>query len=247
MYKKWRANTNLTANPVVVLGVIVLSLASASSPARLAIATTARNAWTPIGPEGEYVKALAIDSRRPTTLFAGTERRGIFRSSDGGGSWQAVNGDLNSPWVSALAIDPRTSTTIYAGLGSVSVDTGGVFKSTDGGGSWHAMNNGLSTPSRTPLSIYALAIDPRTPTTLYAGRWGGVWKSTDSGGSWRAMNTGLDATGLDPNLNPSDMNFNQRFVLALTIDPRTPTTIYAVTSFGLGNEVHGVFKSTDGA
>src|SRR5207245_8778072 len=96
---------------------------------------------------------------------------------------------------------------------------GGVFKSTDGAGSW----------SRTSLTtvnvISALAIDPQTPTTLYAGAWGdGVLKSTDGGANWSAVNTGLT------NLS----------VVSLAIDPRTPTTLYA------GTAGPGAFKSTDG-
>jgi Divergent InlB B-repeat domain len=62
--------------------------------------------------------------------------------------------------------------------------------------------------------ITALAIDPLTPTTLYAGTEGsGVFQSTDGGSSWRAVNAGLT--------NP--------FVTALAIDPLTPTTLYAGT------------------
>ena len=78
-------------------------------------------------------------------------------------------------------------------------------------------------------SVQALAIDPKTPTTLYAGmsdhRWGSfeVYKSTD-GEPWRS-------TGLR---NSSAVSF-------LTIDPATPTTIYAAT-----NSSDGVYKSLDG-
>ena len=75
-------------------------------------------------------------------------------------------------------------------------------------------------------TIRALAIDPVTPTTLYAGSCcGGVFKSTDGGTSWRMINTGLTDTG----------------IRALAIDPVTPTTLYAGTCCG-----GGVFKSTDG-
>ena len=71
--------------------------------------------------------------------------------------------------------------------------------------------------------VRALAIDPITPRTLYAGTYGGgVFKSTDAGATWSAANTGLDSTG----------------VTALAIDPNTPSTLYA----GTGG---GVFKSTD--
>ena len=74
-------------------------------------------------------------------------------------------------------------------------------------------------------TINALAIDPQTPSTLYAGTsGGGVFQSTDGGANWRAINTGL--TGGE--------------VRALAIDPQTPSTLYAGTSG------RGVFQSTDG-
>src|SRR5438034_7455137 len=85
-------------------------------------------------------------------------------------------------------------------------------------------SNGPTGESGAAVAIAALAINPSTPTTLYAGQWGGgVLKSTDAGGSWTAVNSGL--TYLD--------------VRALAINPSTPTTLYAGTGGG------GVFKSTD--
>jgi len=63
----------------------------------------------------------------------------------------------------------------------------GVFKSTNGGGDWTPVNKGLTYYA----DVRALAIDPITPLTLYAGAdGGGVFKSTDGGGNWTAMNTG---------------------------------------------------------
>jgi hypothetical protein len=60
--------------------------------------------------------------------------------------------------------------------------------------------------------VSALAIDPTTPTTLYAGTFGsGVFKSTTGGSAWRAVNTGLTNTR----------------VRTLAITPTTPTTLYA--------------------
>ena len=62
-----------------------------------------------------------------------------------------------------------------------------MFKSTNGGGNWSAVNTGL-----TATDVHALAIDPATPATLYAGTdGGGVFKSTNGGGDWSAVNTGL--------------------------------------------------------
>jgi len=71
--------------------------------------------------------------------------------------------------------------------------------------------------------VSALAIDPQTPTTLYAVT-GGVFKSTDGGSSWTSANAGLSGPGPQ----------------SLVIDPTTPSTLYAGTAAG-------AFKSTDGA
>ena len=97
------------------------------------------NSWTSNGPEGGWIVALAIDPVTPATLYAGTYLGGVFKSTDGGGSWSAVNIGLpNDSYLSALAVDPQTPTTLYAGTAH------GVFKSTNGGGSWSAVNTGLN-------------------------------------------------------------------------------------------------------
>ncbi len=82
----------------------------------------------------------------------------------------------------------------------------------------HRLRRHLGRRQRTGLTsgldVYALAINPATPATLYAGTdGGGVFKSTDSGGTWTAANTGLT------NLT----------VYALAINPATPATLYAGT------------------
>ena len=171
------------------------------------------NQWTSHGPEGEYVQALAIDPQTPTTLYAGTSGAGVFKSSNGGQSWSAINAGLGDPFVNALAIDPQTPTTLYAGT------SGGVLKSSNGGQSWSAVNTGLGL-----FDVQALAIDPQTPTTLYAGTSGaGVFKSSNGGQSWSAINAGLG----DP------------FVSVLAIDPQTPTTLYARASGGIFKSSNG--------
>ena len=166
------------------------------------------------------VSALAIDPTAPTTLYAGTSA-GVFKSADGGGNWTAVNTGLTSTSVNALALDPTAPTTLYASAATLvgKYFYSSVYKSTDGGASWNAVNTGL-----TNTQISTVALDPQTPTTVYAGTWGGVFKSTDGGGNWSAANTGLPGAGIS----------------VLVVDPLTPTTLYA------GMESFGVFKSTDG-
>jgi hypothetical protein len=136
---------------------------------------------------------------------------GFFKSTDGGGSWRPANTGLTCGLslcrVTALAINPQTPTTVYAGTSG-----GGVFKSTNGGGSWSPANTGL------PITnvVQVLALDSRSPATLYAGTSGGVFKTTDGGGSWSALNAGL--TNLD--------------VQTLAVDSSTPPRVYAGTNGG---------------
>ena len=85
-------------------------------------------------------------------------------------------------------IDWETPSTLYAGTSN------GVFKSTDSGESWTRTSNGL-----TNKHVFTLAIDPHTPTTIYAGaRDYGVFKSTDGGMNWTVVNTGLRTTLIEP-------------------------------------------------
>jgi photosystem II stability/assembly factor-like uncharacterized protein/surface antigen len=222
--------------------------------------STGDNQWVSIGPEGGPVEVLAIDPQTPSILYAGTFGGGIFKSTNGGTNWTAVNTGLTNLEVTSLAIDPQTPNTLYAGTGS------GIFKSTDGGANWTAINTGL-----TITRIYGLAIDPQTPNTLYAGTVNaGVFKSTDAGGNWTAINTGLTTTSvmalaIDPqrpnilyaaqmyagvfkstdggaNWTPINTGMTSNNVNALAIDPQTPNILYA----GTWDCVGGVFKSTDG-
>ncbi len=128
------------------------------------------NVWTSNGPEGGIINALAVDPQTPDIIYAGTGG-GVFKSTDGGASWSAINNGLTNTYVNALALDPQTPTIIYAGTGG-----GSVFKTTDGGVSWSAIKHGL-----TNTDVNALALDPQTPAIIYAGTWGGgVFKSTDA-------------------------------------------------------------------
>jgi len=113
--------------------------------------------WRAAGLTNISVYTLAIDPQTPTTLYAGTQSRGVFKSLDGGGTWSVTG--LSSYDVRAIAIDPQTPTTLYVGINSV-----GVGKSTDSGSTWSALNSGLTNPY-----VNALAIDPQAPTTIYVG------------------------------------------------------------------------------
>jgi len=186
------------------------------------------------------VAGLAIDPQVPTTLYAritdvyaSFPDTRVFKTTDGGATWSAIvmppAGLYATPVlaVTALTIDSQTTSTLYAGvyyLQSPEWVWWDVLKSTDGGVGW--ISTGLVLDWNGEFG--ALAIDPQAPNTVYAGSWGVVYKSTNGGASW-----GGSATGLTYDL-----------VQALSVDPLTPTTLYAVISDQRLNA--SVVKSTDG-
>ncbi len=136
--------------------------------------------WTNNGPEGGAIYDIAIDPSNSNTLYTGA-RAGVFKSTDGAGSWSRVSTGLESSSAVALAIDPSTPAILYAATANR-----GVFKTVDGGASWSPINEGLI-----PYVI-SLAIDPTAPTTLYAGTFNGrVFKTTNGGSTWVEASTGL--------------------------------------------------------
>lgn len=162
-------------------------------------ARAGENRWTPIGPYGAPIYAIAVDPQAPGTLYAGT-LHGIFKSTDGAKTWGFSGQGLTSrflpgtpglvstfpPTVQALAIDPTSPATIYAGTSD-----GGVFRSTDRGASWNAANQGIPVEPipEFSLNIRSLVVDPLRPGTLYAGAIGALYKSTNGAATWTPLGT----------------------------------------------------------
>ena len=172
------------------------------------------------------VNALAVSAQNPSTLYAGSFN-GVFVSGNAAATWSAASNGLSLMPVSVLAIDPTAPTTLYAGTGLPGQSGDGIYKSVDGGASWSSTDlAGLTVFSGLPpQEITALAVDPATPSTVYAGDdLGDVFVSTNGGTSWAQSDNGI-ATG--------------SVVVAIQIDPNAPGTVYAALDFG-------VFKSTDG-
>lgn len=144
---------------------------------------------------------------------------GVSYATTDGGGRWNPGTGLPNSPVNVVAIDPANPSTIYAGLGGCSTKAKGVFKSTDGGNSWRS--SGLA-----GWIIQAIAIDPKQSSTVYAG----PNKSTDGGATWN------QASSFDP-------------IGELTIDPVTPTTLYAISNgiqCGDARVVPSLRKSTDG-
>lgn len=164
------------------------------------------------------IRTLAIDPQNNGTLYAGTGADlqwtapdavsgGVFKSTDGGGSWNASSFGLPGDYVSVLLTEPRNSGAVYALTGS------GVFKTADGGLSWNSANTGLPA-----TGVSALAMDPQNPNTLYAAAPNGVFRSTDGAKSWTALN--YPGWPMTP-------------VLQLSFGVQIPAALYAVTNGGI--------------
>src|SRR5574341_1188473 len=100
--------------------------------------------------------SVVIDPTVSTTLYVGTEH-GVFKSTDGGGTWTVSNTGLKDTEITALVLDPSNSQTLYVATKD------GTFKSLNGGETWTLVSD-LAYDD-----ILSLAIDLVTPTTLYAG------------------------------------------------------------------------------
>ncbi len=183
------------------------------------------------------VRGIAIHQSAPNTIYiAGTT--GVFKSTDGGGSWVAINTGLATDFINALTnaivIDPTAANTLYVALPSAQR----VYKTTNGGTSWSAAGTGMLSSM-----VRALAINPQSPNTLYAAQAAGISKTVNGGTSWTAANTGLNLTLSDSSVVA---NAGMHFV---TVDPVTPTTVYAGASLILQNNgafsTATVFKSLD--
>lgn len=195
--------------------------------------TTEGGSWAP-AMNGLVAPAttLAIDPQNTAILYAGTKGGGIFKSTDGGVSWRSRNGagtsglppEVISSVVQGLVIDPSAPATVYVGIYRDG-DKKGLYKSTDGGASWRQLR---------PFDhLLTLAIDPRTPTTLYVATVEGLFKSTDGGDSFSPSNSGLQVLQLQ---------VPQGFITALAIAPATPLTLYVGTS----STIFPLFKTSNG-
>ncbi len=161
--------------------------------------------WTHLGlRDGLQIPALAIDPRDPNRVFAAVlghpygpnEERGLFRSTDGGQTWQKVIYKDENTGASDVEIDPSNPDVVYASMwearegpwednDEVNGAGGGLFKSTDGGSTWHPLTNGLP---KDLAQIY-VAIAPSDSRRLYAtlGAASGAlafYRSDDAGESW---------------------------------------------------------------
>lgn len=156
---------------------------------------------------GSYPPALAIavDPHTPSRVVLGTQGQGIYRSTNGGATWESTA--LTSQTVYALAIAAQNPAILYAGVDGAQ---GSLWKSSNYGASWSRLDNGIA-----GLTVYGLWVDVDDPQRVVAGTNAGVYASGDGGGSWQIV--GLPG----------------RSVYALAASPAKPGALFAGTADGL--------------
>ncbi|MGD0361405.1 MAG: SBBP repeat-containing protein [Bryobacteraceae bacterium] len=177
--------------------------------------------WTPVAnppiASTDFLEGLAVSPTDANTIVEVYYSGAVYQSTDGGASFTALASlQQSSPcgpaWVGPVAGSPDGS--IYVGTYS------GICKSTNGGASWSVLpaTNGFAYP------VFAIAVSPSTPSTLYTlGYNGTVYASTNGGNTWTTSSASGGA--------PLDL---------LAVAPSNPQTVYAAQGTG-------VYVSTNGA
>ena len=215
------------------------------------------------GLNGRGARCLAVDPEDPNTLYVGTTGEGIFKSEDGGGTWEKLSG-TEHPRVTALSVSP-TDGAVYAGT-----EPSALFVSRDGGASWRELEGMRHLPSAPTWSfpprpwtshVRAIALSYADPNLVVVGiELGGVLRSTDGGETWQDQRPGAQAdchslfahpgapellyeaggggfaqsTDFGESWEGSDGGMDLHYVWGLAADAEDPSLVYSSAAAGPG-------------
>jgi len=178
--------------------------------------------------ERDQITDLAFHPTDRDVLYASMRHSGIYKTINGGISWQPAFTGINNTQVLSLAIDPEDPDVLYAGVSS-----DGVYKTEDGAQTWHPVNNGIYAGIVDEHS--KVLMDPIDHNHLYYSGGFELFESTDGGESWKHL--GGRSTGSCP----SDF-------IDILFDPSNGTLYTAVSGYGPQDYecTEGVYRSKDG-
>jgi hypothetical protein len=175
----------------------------------------------------EFARVWHLEPSRDDvdTVHAGVEDAALFRSDDGGSTWQELPGlreqGHGPAWqpgaggmcLHTIVVDPRDPKRMF-----VAISAAGVFRTDDGGTTWRAANHGLHSEgipdpdADVGHCVHRIAIHPSRPDVLFMQKHWDVMRSDDGGESWREVSGNL----------PSDFGF------PIAVHPHEPETVYVV-------------------
>jgi photosystem II stability/assembly factor-like uncharacterized protein len=207
--------------------------------------TDAGQTWTNVGlKDSRHIGRVLIDPRNPDVVLVAAlghawgpnSERGVFRTTDGGTTWQKVLYKDENTGAIDLAFDPKNPSIVYASLWQVrrqpwSFNSGGpgsgLYKSTDGGLTWKQLQgNGLPDGPLGRIGVSVSGADSNRVYAMIEAREGGLYRSDDAGNTWSRIN--------------DDERYRQRawYYSHVIADPKTANTVYVLNT--------GAFRSTDG-
>lgn len=211
-----------------------------------------------IGPAvmGGRVSSIAFDPEDIYTFYVGLGTGGVMKTSNNGGSFDAVFEKEAVAAIGAIAVAPSNAKHVWVGTGEANDRNSsswgnGVYHSIDGGGSW--TNAGL----KDSKTIARIAVSPTDTNTVWVAVMGDLWthsgerglyRTTDGGKSWKLVLSGSGNYSKyvgcgDVAVDPADP---KNVYAAMYARHRTPWSFSYGTACTDGKDLGGIFKSTDG-
>jgi photosystem II stability/assembly factor-like uncharacterized protein len=201
--------------------------------------------WKHLGLENtKQIGRIIVDPKNPNTVFvaalgnvyAPNPDRGVYRSRDGGATWEKVLFKNEEVGAIDLAFDPVDPKIVYATLWNVrrppwfiyapaNGPGGGIYKSVDGGSTWKEISEGIPLEGRGHIGI---SVTPTNRNRIYAAvdaKDGGIFASNDAGATWTRLSS-------DKRLWDRGWYFEK-----VTADPKNPDVVYVMNT--------STYRSTD--